>query len=261
MNLTDMPAIWSRIPEVALTMNAGGAVATVVEPYLNQVMNRAARELGDRNARLKNDIDIFVLQETQHYRLHGEYDEIMYRNGYELLKPLQLRFQREYAEMLRSRPLLFNLAYCVGFETATLYTCNYIFGPGDVWFEGGDPRGRDLWRWHMAEEYEHRGVCHETFTALGGDYGLRMRGYFYSLGHLGKVRKHLVQVVLQHYRETLSESERRESIRRERRMRRHMVRQVLTGGVLNVLVPGYDPMKRKPAPGVVEALTGYPAAV
>lgn len=48
-----------------------------------------------------------------------------------------------------------------------------------------------MWRWHLAEEFEHRTVCSDVYYELSGlnpvaAYFYRVYGYFYAIAHLGR---------------------------------------------------------------------------
>lgn len=47
-----------------------------------------------------------------------------------------------------------------------------------------------MWRWHLAEEFEHRTVCSDVYHQLSGmnpvfTYFYRLYGYIFALIHLG----------------------------------------------------------------------------
>lgn len=63
--------------------------------------------------------------------------------------------------------------------------CIAVFADGTLryehWFANADPKMQTLWRWHAAEETEHRAVAFDLYVALGGNYAWRIRWYFYAL--------------------------------------------------------------------------------
>ena len=174
LDFSGAPAAWSRDPGCAAVLNAGGVFAPAIEPYLNCVMAEAARRLDDRQEALKADIRLLIRQEGEHVRLHDAFNQALYAQGFRALEPLVDRLKHELGAQFEHDSFAFNLAWCVGFETFTLYLGQFVFGPGAHWLEGGDAHAVALWRWHLAEEYEHRSVCHHAYAALVGDYPLRL---------------------------------------------------------------------------------------
>ncbi len=227
-----------------MVLNAGGALAPAIEPYVNRVMSEAARRLGDDHGDLKAAIKAMVRQEAEHFKLHAAFNAALYRQGHGALEPVVTAVQADLGRQFRDRSFAFNLAWCVAFETFTLYLGQFLFGPGDVWLSGADPRAADLWRWHLAEEYEHRSVCHDAYLALVGDYGLRtqMLAHVHRQlqGYRGRALAALTDV-------------------RPAAFTRAMIAYVLPR-LLLTLSPGYHPASVKPPPGAMEALDTYAAA-
>jgi predicted metal-dependent hydrolase len=244
LNFDDTPAMWSPYVEVAMVLNAGGALAPAIEPYLNRVMSEAARRLGHDHGELKATIKAMVRQETEHFKLHAAFNAALYRQGHGALEPVVTAVQLDLNRQFRDRSFAFNLAWCVAFETFTLYLGQFLFGPGDVWLAGADSRAADLWRWHLAEEYEHRSVCHDAYAALVGDYWLRTR----MLAHVHRQ--------VQDYR--------RRALTALTDVRPAAFTRAMTAFVLPRLIltlsPLYHPALVKPPPGAMEALETYAAA-
>jgi hypothetical protein len=69
--------------------------------------------------------------------------------------------------------------------TAAFEHCTAVFADGTLrygsWFDAAEPRMCTLWRWHAAEETEHRAVAFDLYQALGGNYRWRIRWYLYVL--------------------------------------------------------------------------------
>ncbi len=227
-----------------MVLNAGGALAPAIEPHVNRVMSEAARRLGHEQQDLKTAIKAMVGQETEHFKLHADFNAALYRQGHGALEPVVLAVQQDLGRQFRDRSFAFNLAWCVAFETFTLYLGQFMFGPGDVWLDGADPRAAALWRWHLAEEYEHRNVCHDAYVALVGDYGLRARMLARVHGQLRGYR-HLALAALTDVRPAAF----------TRAMAAHILPMLFL-----TLSPSYHPATVKPFPGVVNALSLYPLA-
>ncbi|MBC7548061.1 MAG: metal-dependent hydrolase [Polaromonas sp.] len=65
--------------------------------------------------------------------------------------------------------------------TAASEHCTAVFADGTLryasWFDAAEPLLQTLWRWHAAEESEHRAVAFDLYTALNGSYAWRIRWY------------------------------------------------------------------------------------
>jgi predicted metal-dependent hydrolase len=57
-------------------------------------------------------------------------------------------------------------------------TLERIDQPGD-WFAGAEEPLKTLWRWHAAEESEHKCVAFDLYQRLGGNHQWRMRWFWY----------------------------------------------------------------------------------
>jgi len=82
-------------------------------------MKRAREQLGADagHEALRRDIDIFIRQETQHYKQHQLFNKTLYEAGYDRLPEFERELARDYEGFLRNRSLKFNCVYCEGFET------------------------------------------------------------------------------------------------------------------------------------------------
>ena len=244
-----MPPVWTRDPGFAVALNAGGVLAPAVEPYLNRVMSEAARRLGGAKAALKDEIRLLIRQETEHYRVHEAFNQALYDQGFGALEPVMTDLKAELNVQFRRRSFAFNLAYCVGFETYTLYLCQFLFGPGARYFDGADPRGADLWRWHLAEEYEHRAVCHDAFRVLIGDYPLRILATLHVHRHIGAFRRRAATILMGEASQWARGRERAFSM---------VLIADLAPRVLPAFLPFYDPRRARAAPSLLETLDRYP---
>lgn len=198
-DFSQTPARWAREGEFAQQMNAGSLWIPHLERFLNRVMAKAATGL-DANkpetAKLKADIRTFIRQEANHYSLHGAFNEILPRSGYDVAA-FEDHFAKEFERLYTTKSFKFLLAYCEGFETLGPPMALVWLDEIESLLEGADAQVVGLWKWHLMEEYEHRTVCHDVFKAYGGGYFLRIYGLFYQLRHLGgfskMVRAHLFE--------------------------------------------------------------------
>jgi predicted metal-dependent hydrolase len=261
LDFSDSSPVWCKSREFSQFYNAGSLVTPYLEPFLNKVMLQAAKALGASapDAKLKKDIEIFVQQESNHYRMHRAYNEMLTRAGYDQLAGFEQLMREEFDRMFKSNSLRFNVSYSQGFET---------FGPvfAGVWLdqlddilEGADTAVVNLWKWHWMEEYEHRTVCHDVYLRLFGrrwnSYFYRVYGFFYAFFHLGSFQDKVANYLLAKDRDTLSPEEVRQSKKNARRIKNRVLFAALPGFAL-ALLPFYNP-ERLAQPKRYSAFQGY----
>jgi uncharacterized protein len=254
-------AHWAPNREFAQGFNASSLIPAHVEPYLLKVMKIAQARIDPSRTRLIEEIDIFCKQEMQHMKHHLAYNKVLRAQGYEGLKPLEDRIAAEYDDWLKTRSLRFNLAYCEGFESMSASACEAWFQDYGDLLEGADPVVADMWRWHLAEEFEHRTVCSDVYNALSGldpvsRYVYRIYGYVYALMHLGAFNKAAAAYLLAKDRETMTPQEVEVSIARQKEVGKRIRKSALPM-LIKVLSPFYDPAKRPDPRGQREFLESF----
>ena len=251
---------WCPNAEFAQITNAGSLSLPYVETYLNRVMLRAKEVLtGPRHARLRDDIDLFVKQESNHYRQHRLFNQKIDEAGYDAVKPIGAKLQADYDDFLATRSLRFNTAYCEGFESLGIIQAEFFFAHIDDLLAGADPRVVALWKWHLAEEYEHRLVCFDVHRAVFGgplSYFSRLGGFFRAIRHLGKFGQDVSDALLAFDRARMTEAEREASILSEKTYRRRFSRFALPR-LAKVLSPLYNPLTRAAPRGAESFLLQY----
>ncbi len=191
-----------RAGEFAQLLNAHSVVIPHLERFLNRVMARARSEIsGDdiEGRRIKGEISTFIKQESCHYTIHGAFNDMLLRDGYDGLPAIEQKVAAHYERLLRTKSLPFLVAYCEGFESLTPPTAEGWFnGSMDAMTKGADPMPLNMWRWHIMEEFEHRTVCYDAFKAIHGGQMLRIYAFFYQMISLsrmvGWVFQHLLEV-------------------------------------------------------------------
>lgn len=241
---------WAPNHAFAQITNAGSTSLPAVETYLNRVMARAGTQISD--ARLARDIAQFCAQEGNHYRQHRLFNKLLYA-PYPQLKALEEELHADYAGMLAGDSLEANAAYCEGFESLGIIHAEFFFERIDDLLQGADERLVRLWQWHLAEEFEHRAVCFEVLRAIGGGYFTRIGGYLRAMRHLGRYGKRVSDHFLAVDRATMDAAARAESVRLERRYRARFMRFALPR-LLRVLLPWYDPRRRRAPRGAAQLL-------
>lgn len=249
--------IWPNAPEVSVIFNAMSTSTPVVEKFLNKVMMAARKQIGPESPELREEIDDFVRQESNHYRIHARWNELVEQAGLHLDPAFEEAFDAEFRDMLKNRSLTFLTAYCAGFENFTLFFARYLFEEGGALFKDGDSIG-DLWRWHFAEEWEHRKVCHDGFAAISGNYFMRIWGLVYSSWHLNKNIAPRIQSFLAQYRQGMNAQELAASKKREKQFIKAFYGWTLPR-MLKIFVPFYNPGTAPASPGMEGALARYGA--
>ena len=131
------------------------------------------------NARLRRDAVQFIGQEATHRHIHGLYNAQLEKQG------LVNRWQHWATRRIDyGRKHNINARHLLAI-TAAYEHCTAVFADGTLrygsWFDAAEPRMATVWRWHAAEETEHRALAFDLYQAVGGNYAWRMRWYLYVL--------------------------------------------------------------------------------
>lgn len=250
---------WGSSPEQSQVINAGNIIPTYIEPFLIKVMRKAKKELDPvADAELIADMDIFNRQEAQHMKVHGEMLTIV-RNEYPEMKPIEEAYEADYARFLVEKPLNWLLAYCEGFEAFGSSTAEtWLDGRMEGSIEGADPQVVAMFRWHLAEEYEHRTVAHRVYHRLGNDGGAvrtyfrRLAGLYNAATHMMKYANQLEKYLIEVDRRGMSPEQLAESKKRYKRAKKVKAAPSLIN-FIRILSPWYDP-KNTPAPKNLDAV-------
>jgi predicted metal-dependent hydrolase len=261
---SDVRAHWAPNWEFAQRANAASLIPAYIEPYLLKVMMKAKKEIDPSKAALHHDLDIFIKQEMQHCRQHIAFNKRMHEVGYELLKPIEKDFEATFAGFLAKKSLRFNLAYSEGFESLSATACELYFEDYNELLESADAEPTNMWRWHLAEEFEHRTVCSDVYHELSGlnpvfAYFYRLYGYFYAIVHLGRFQLMVSKKLLDHDRVNMTPDELKASLVRDKYARKIMGRRFFRN-LLKICSPFYDPLKRREPNGYRAYLKDFEAS-
>lgn len=121
---------------------------------------------------LKRDITDFIGQEALHTREHVAFNNLVARAGYETSN-LFVRVRGVLARYDR-RSALRRLGLTLALEHFTALLAYEVLTRPEL-LEHAPAEVRGLWRWHAAEEIEHKGVAFDTFlwTCRGRSAGSR----------------------------------------------------------------------------------------
>jgi predicted metal-dependent hydrolase len=144
---------------------------------------------------LKRDVAAFSAQEGHHGREHMRWNAHVESLGYPVA-----RLEKRVARLLKVAefvlPKRSQLAVTCALEHFTSMMADLVLGSRDS-MNGAHPELQRLWRWHAAEESEHRSVAFDVYLAAGG--GLLERALIMllvSAFFVGKIVHH--QVVFMH---------------------------------------------------------------
>ncbi len=114
------------------------------------------------------DIRGFNGQEAVHTREHERYNTMLVEQGYPVVQ-MERRVTRILDLVSKYTPKRFQLAATCALEHFTALMGHMILEHQEN-LVGADPTMAALWRWHAAEENEHKAVAFDVFTQAGGSY-------------------------------------------------------------------------------------------
>jgi predicted metal-dependent hydrolase len=120
---------------------------------------------------LMQEVRAFCGQEGVHGREHERYNELVRR--FYPTEAMERRVQAILDGVSQGTPEIAQLGVTCALEHFTALLGNMLLRDPRL-LEGAHPEMDALWRWHAAEENEHKAVAYDVFTAAGGDYGTRV---------------------------------------------------------------------------------------
>jgi predicted metal-dependent hydrolase len=120
---------------------------------------------------LRADVVRFCGQEGVHAREHIRYNEMLDAQGYPATR-LQGRVGLLLDVVRRAASPRLQLAATCALEHFTAVMATFVLEDPRILAEA-HPEMQALWRWHSAEEYEHRAVAFDLYAAAGGTYSER----------------------------------------------------------------------------------------
>lgn len=113
----------------------------------------------------------FIGQEATHRRIHALYNGHLARQG--LVNRWEAR-ARKRIRALDGVDLRNHLGVTAATEHFTAIFAEHLL-TREALLAGAEPRLATLWRWHSAEETEHRSTAFDLYRALGGNEYWRLR--------------------------------------------------------------------------------------
>ena len=110
--------------------------------------------------KLAQEIKAFTTQEAIHSREHAEFNRAATEAGYDLT-PLEQRVHWRLG-ILEGRPPIASLAATMALEHFTAILAHELLSDRRH-LDRAEPESAALWKWHAAEEIEHKGVAYDTW--------------------------------------------------------------------------------------------------
>jgi predicted metal-dependent hydrolase len=147
-----------------------------------------------KDPRLQQAVRIFAGQEGVHSREHVRYNELLQSQGYPIAE-MEARVTRLLGRVKRRVPMRWQLAATCALEHFTSLLGHMVLDEPEV-LAGAHPTMAQLWRWHAAEECEHKEVAFDVFLAAGGTWP--ERSFIMAATSVifwGKVAEHQVRLM------------------------------------------------------------------
>lgn len=256
-DFSTMRAHWAPSLEFSQKYNAASTVPAHIEPYLIKVMMQAKKVLSPKHAQLHADLEIFIKQEVQHCKQHVAFNNALYALGYEGMKDVEAPYKADYDRFLKEKSLRFNIAYSEGFEAMGSSSAEVFFECLDEYLEGADPDSVAMWKWHLAEEFEHREVAYQVYHAIYGrgvfSYLYRLYALFYAVGHIRSHTERVANYLLDQDRAKMTPEDAAASVERQKVVSKAVGKATLPK-MLGLLSPFYDPGKKVASRGMLNFL-------
>ena len=153
-----------------------------LEPFFVKSLRRVMDQIRDQA--LREDVDRFSRQETQHYQRHVDFNSAILGQGYPGLEQRVAGLRRDFEQFLADKTDRFRIGYIEGFESYTTQFALWMLLAGLYDHRlTARPIG-DLFKWHMLEEVEHRNVAFDVYEHLYGGYLHRARMCWVSQRHM-----------------------------------------------------------------------------
>ena len=236
-------------PELAQMINGASFVMPHLEPFLVASLGEAGHLIADVN--IKREARDFCMQETQHYRTHRRFNDVIIENGYPNMVSLEKEMAQSYARLMR-RPLATRLAYAAGFEAMTLGITGWLVSQRRHLFKDADPYVTSFILWHMVEETEHKLVAHDVYCAVTPGYWRRALGVLHGSADV-------IRWTRRSYINLLRHDGRWNSARGRLRVWLWAARALIgvAPALLKALVPGHDPRSMVNHEWVDQWIAGY----
>lgn len=148
-----------------------GLYVVHLEPFVVKSMRRVMPSI--RDAALKEEVDRFCRQESQHYQQHADFNKLILARPCPGLQARLDRVRDDFDAFLRDRSDRWRIGFVEGFESYTSQLALTLLASGLYEHRRSEPRFAGLFKWHLLEEIEHRNVAFDVYQHLYGSYPVR----------------------------------------------------------------------------------------
>ncbi len=153
-------------------LDAFSVLLPAYEHFFIATVNRARARIDEPV--LREEARLFCAQEGQHASAHRKYNQhLVERGGHRTVERVERGLRRALARLEARLPEAWLLAMAAGGEHVTTYVAHEYLSHPERWSSGADPEIEALFRWHAAEEIEHKAVCFDVYARLDGTSWLR----------------------------------------------------------------------------------------
>ncbi|MDH5673101.1 MAG: metal-dependent hydrolase [Myxococcales bacterium] len=166
-----LPKFWAGgSPAASFAVGLFSLVIPEGEKFFIRSVNALRSEVKDPE--LLEDVKAFAKQEAAHTRVHMVFNEALRKHGFDPDDATDTikRFFETIEKYFTKRMAL---AVTVFAEHLTALGAEVEFRFPEL-RQGVEPRASNFWRWHAAEELEHKAVAFDVFKAAGGGYFTRV---------------------------------------------------------------------------------------
>ena len=121
---------------------------------------------------LAAEVRAFIGQEAQHGQVHERYNARADADGF-AVSEVTAHAQRRMARVRKVAPPEVQLAITCSLEHFTAMMAEQLLG-NELMSEGVPESHATMWRWHAAEEAEHKAVAFDVYRAVGGSERTRI---------------------------------------------------------------------------------------
>ena len=139
--------------------------------FIDSVKKGMAELSPAQRERFAAEVQGFIGQEATHRRIHQRFNQHLTNQGLKNRYEERILKRRALLEGMDTRNWL---AATAATEHLTAVFAEHLLSHPEP-LAGAEPRLRDMWLWHSAEETEHRSTAFDLYAALGGNHAWRCR--------------------------------------------------------------------------------------